>query len=97
MQHQSLEKRDLFLNVVDIVIFSIEIDDLERDDVGSRNVSAFIYRAIGTFADDFQALPASVSVDASMRMARAHLKQLGRRRFLGRRRVDSGQEPGLPL
>lgn len=51
-----LEEGDFFLDVGDIVVFGVEIDDFECDDVVCCDVFFFVYCVVCVFVYDFEFL-----------------------------------------
>jgi hypothetical protein len=47
-----LEKCDLLLDIGNVVIFRVQIDDLERDDVTCRDMSTPVYSSVRSFTSD---------------------------------------------
>ena len=50
-KHELLQERNFFLNVSHIIIFRIEVDDLESDNVIGDEVSPSVYSSVCTFPD----------------------------------------------
>jgi hypothetical protein len=51
-----LEKCNLLLDIVDIVILCIQVDDLERDDMGGGDMSTTIDSSIRALSEDLELL-----------------------------------------
>lgn len=59
--HQSLEERDLLLDIRDIIVFGVEVDDLEGDNMARVTMSTFVHGAISALADNFEFLKVSAT------------------------------------
>jgi len=59
--HQLLQKSDLLLDIPNIIVFRVEVDDLECDYMARREMFASVYRSVGSFADDLEFLAVSSS------------------------------------
>lgn len=61
-EHELLEEGDFLLDVGDIVVFGVEIDDFECDDVACRDVFSPVHCAVRALAYDFEFLRRSAAL-----------------------------------
>ena len=71
--HQLLQERNLLLDIGDVVIFRVEVNDLECDNVARGYVTRSVDCSVGAFPDDLEFLREHFSSDNIGKGRKGHL------------------------